>query len=69
MDDPQSLRFFELFDPHVADNAKYIAEFMNRLSAVAVGAGGAAAASGEYGKGGKYKIVKNKTWKKMRPVS
>lgn len=68
MDHPQSLRLFEIFDPNVGENAKNIADFMNRLSMVAVGAGGAAAAQ-EYGKGGKYKIVKNNTWKKMRSVS
>jgi hypothetical protein len=68
MDHPQSLRLFEMFDPNVGDNAQKIAEFMNRLSAVAVGTG-AAAASQEYGTGGKYKIKKNKTWKKMRSIS
>jgi len=69
MDHPQSLRLFEMFDPNVGDNAQKIAEFMNRLSAVAVGTGAAAAASQEYGKGGKYKVKKNKTWKKMRSIS
>ena len=68
MDHPQSLRLFEMFDPNVGDNAQKIAEFMNRLSAVAVGTG-AAAASQEYGIGGKYKVKKNKTWKKMRSIS
>lgn len=60
MDHPESLRFFELFDPRVGNNAEKIAEFMNRLSAIAIGAGAAGAASEEYKDGGKFKIKKKK---------
>ena len=69
MDHPESLRFFEIFDPGVGNNAEKIAEFMNRLSAIAISAGAAGAATQEYKYGGKIKIKKSKTWKKMRSVS
>lgn len=60
MDHPESLRFFELFDPRVGNNAEKIAEFMNRLSAIAIGAGAAGAAIEEYKYGGKIKVKKKK---------
>ena len=63
MDHPESLRFFELFDPHAGNNAEKMAEFMNRLSVIAIGAGTAGAAAGgtqDFKYGGKFKIKKKR---------
>ena len=64
MGDPTSLRILELFDPSSKNasgvsNAKIMAEQMNKLSAVLLGTGGAAATQ-DYKYGGKIKVKKKK---------
>ena len=65
MSDPSSLRILELFDPTRTNangvrNAKIMADQMNKLSAVLIGAGGAAAATQDFKYGGKIKVKKKK---------
>jgi hypothetical protein len=65
MGEPTSLRILELFDPAAKNasgvrNAKIMADQMNKLSAVLIGTGGAAAATQDFKYGGKFKIKKKK---------
>ena len=66
MRDPGSLRILELFDPTRTNasgvrNAQIMADQMNKLSAVLLGTGGAAAATQDFKYGGKFKIKKKTT--------
>ncbi len=56
--DPNSLRILELVDVNKRTNLEHMADIMNRMSAIMIGAGGAAAATQDYRQGGKFKILK-----------
>lgn len=65
LNEPESLRILELFPADARNaagvsNAKVMADQMNKLSAVLIGTGGAAAATQDFKYGGKFKIKKKK---------